>query len=64
MNKSNMIQLAAPKSASFTRLVPVAIGLAVLPAISPVISHAVQATAIILFELGHISSLAVQIFCN
>jgi hypothetical protein len=63
MNKSNVIQLAAPKS-SIPRLVPVAIGLAVLPAISPVISHAIQATAIILFELGHISSLAVQIFCN
>ena len=64
MNKNNFIQLASPKSSSITRLVPVAIGIAVLPAISPIISHAIQTTAIILFELGHISSLAVQIFCN
>jgi hypothetical protein len=65
MNTGNMIQHAAPKSSSLVaRIAPLAIGLAVMTTVGPAIAGALHATAIVLFELGHVSALAMQIFCN
>jgi len=59
-----MRHATAKASSVAARVVPLATGLAVITTIGPVIANALRATAIVLFELGHVSSLAMQIFCN
>jgi hypothetical protein len=64
-----MNQTAIPNSeisgqVRLARIAPPIVSIALLVTIGPIIAQAVNSAAIILFELGHVSSLAVKIFCN
>jgi hypothetical protein len=47
-----------------TRMVSPALGIGLFVTVGPIIAQAIHSAAIVLFELGRLSSLAVQIFCN
>jgi hypothetical protein len=64
-----MNQTAAPNSeisgqARLARIAQPIVSITLLVTIGPIIAQAVHSAAVILFELGRVSSLAVKIFCS
>ncbi len=64
MNQTAASNSEISRQAWLARIAAPIASIALLVTIGPIIAQAVHSAAIILFELGHVSSLAVKIFCN
>jgi hypothetical protein len=64
MNQTVASNSEISRHARLAHIAPPIVSIALLVTIGPIIAQAVHSTAIILFELGRVSSLAMKILCN
>jgi hypothetical protein len=64
MNQTVASSSEISRQARLARIAPPIVSIALIVTIGPIIGQAVHSIAIVLFELGRVSSLAVKILCN